>query len=122
MSSAAVEQIRQLTQRLEKAQKLVDQGKVHPILNLDGCYFVESNSRQGSGWMVNGECACEDSQNRQDLHHGYCFHRLAVELFKDNPVPAAHDSKPKSRRGKKVDDLETPAKQTIEQQLAELGV
>jgi hypothetical protein len=88
MASAALDQIRQLSDRLTRAEDLVKQGKVHPILNLEGCYFVESQSKQGAGWAVNGECQCPDAQHRANIHHGYCVHRLAVCLVQEAMAPA----------------------------------
>ena len=31
---------------------------------------------------------CPDAQQRVDMHHGWCKHKLAVELFKDTQEQA----------------------------------
>ena len=75
-----VQQIEYLHQRLEKAREIVADGKVYPVLNQDGHYVVQASDGQGF-YAVNAECCCQDSQHRTEVHHGWCKHRLAVELY-----------------------------------------
>ena len=74
-----VQQIESLYQRLERARQLA----VHPIVGQEGHYAVEAS--KGGFYLVNGGCSCQDAQHRIELHHGWCKHKLAVELFKESP-------------------------------------
>jgi len=78
-----VTQIESLYKRLEKAREIVAGGKVHPVLNLDNHYAVESSKGDGF-YLVNGVCSCPDAQEREDIHKGWCKHKLAVEIFKES--------------------------------------
>jgi hypothetical protein len=78
-----VKQIESLYQRLEKARSIFAGGKVHRILGLEDHYAVESSKSDGF-YQVNGLCTCMDAQHRTDVHHGWCCHKLAVELFKES--------------------------------------
>jgi hypothetical protein len=78
-----VKQIESLYARLEKARVIAASGKVHPIVGMDEHYTVESS--KGDFYLVNGTCTCIDAQQRIDVHHGWCKHKLAVELFKETP-------------------------------------
>ncbi len=75
-------QIEGLSQRLEKAIQIVDDGKVKPVKGMDGNYVVECSSSDGF-YLVNGECTCPDSKQRGEQHDGWCKHNLAVEVFKE---------------------------------------
>jgi hypothetical protein len=97
-SISPIRQIKFLYARLEKAREIVAAGKVHPIVGMDKHYAVESS--KGDFYLVNGTCTCIDAQQRADLYHGWCKHKLAVELFKETPKeepPKA--SKKASRNG-----------------------
>src|ERR671919_332131 len=82
-----VKQIESLYQRLEKARSIFAAGKVHRILGLDEHYVVESSKGDGF-YQVNGICTCMDAQHRTEVHHGWCCHKLAVELFKEQEALA----------------------------------
>jgi hypothetical protein len=77
-----VKQIESLYARLEKARTIFAGGKVHRILGLEGHYAVESSKGDGF-YQVNGICTCMDAQHRTEVHHGWCCHKLAVEIFKE---------------------------------------
>jgi hypothetical protein len=78
-----VRQIESMYQRLEKARSIYAAGKVHPIVGLDGQYAVECSRIDDGMYLVNGTCTCIDAQQRIDIHHGWCKHKLSVELFKE---------------------------------------
>ena len=108
-----VQQIEGLSQRLTKAHQIVTQGKVKPVLGMDNHYVVESSTGDGF-YLVNGECTCQDSKQRTELHNGWCKHNLAVELVKDlssNEVKEEQgeaEDKDKPNEGAKVkDDIES---------------
>jgi hypothetical protein len=79
--------IEALHQRLEKARQLVADGKVQPIIGHDKHYVVQAS--RGGVYVVNSECPCPDAQQRTDVHRGWCKHKLAVELVKENAVDAS---------------------------------
>ena len=66
--------------RLARAQEFVDEGRVHPVANLPDHFVVEG---ENAWYVVNGECVCEDSQYRQPLHNGWCKHRIAASLYRE---------------------------------------
>ena len=76
MEVTPVVQIEALAERLEKAREIV--GQVSPVLGLDDHYVVSGN---GGHYLVNGHCSCPDARYRQDLHKGWCKHRLAVCIY-----------------------------------------
>jgi hypothetical protein len=78
-----VKQIDALYARLEKAREIVATGKVHPIVGMEGHYAVECSGIDDGMYLVNGICTCVDAQQRTNLHHGWCKHKLAVELFRE---------------------------------------
>jgi hypothetical protein len=78
-----IQQIESLYARLGKARAIASAGKVHPIVGVNEHYVVESS--KGGYYLINGECTCVDAQQRTDLHHGWCKHKLAVELCKETP-------------------------------------
>ena len=102
-----IRQIELLSERLERARQLVSDGKVHTVLNQDGHYCVES-STPGAFWLVNGECGCPDAVERTDIHRGFCKHRLAVELFKEQLANTdAKTTKRKTKKQQTEDDVES---------------
>jgi hypothetical protein len=90
-----VKQIESLYARLEKARSIYAAGKVHPIVGMEGHYAVECSRIDGGMYLVNGTCTCIDAQQRVDVHHGWCKHKLSVELFKETlgkETPAPSES------------------------------
>src|ERR671918_163449 len=81
-SVSPVQQIESLYQRLEKARSIYAAGEVHKVLGIDEHYVVESSKGDGF-YLVNGICTCMDAQHRTEVHHGWCCHKLAVEIFKE---------------------------------------
>ena len=88
-----VKQIEATSQRLEKARGIYAAGKVHRILGLDQQYVVQSSTGDGF-YQVNGVCTCQDAQHRTEVHHGWCCHKLAVELLKEQTASDPKVSKP----------------------------
>jgi hypothetical protein len=114
-----VKQIESLYQRLEKARSIYAAGRVHPILGLDQHYAVESSKGDGF-YQVNGVCTCQDAQHRTELHHGWCCHKLAVEIYKEQEAKATtktNTAPPESDRSldDKLEDLYPKAKPTNSQ-------
>jgi predicted nucleic acid-binding Zn finger protein len=87
-----VKQIEALHERLEKARQIVAEGKVHPIVGISSEWVVQG--REGY-YLVNGACTCVDSLERSEIHHGWCKHKLAVEIYKGNPDPKARAKREK---------------------------
>jgi hypothetical protein len=94
-----VAQIRALHDRLTRAEELVASNKVHSIIGMDNYYAVESS--KGDYYLVNGSCSCPDSEYRDELHKGWCKHKLAAVVYTeqqalaDNPKAAKAASKAK---------------------------
>jgi hypothetical protein len=109
-----VKQIESLYQRVEKVRSIYAAGKVHRILGLDGQYAVESSKGDGF-YQVNGTCTCIDAQQRVDVHHGWCKHKLSVELFKEQIA-----SDPKVRKASSKADTTTETERTLEDKLEDL--
>ena len=104
-----VKQIESLYSRLEKARGITASGKVHPIVGMDEHYAVESS--KGDLYLVNGTCTCIDAQQRTDIHHGWCKHKLAVELLRETPKEETPNaSKKTSRNGSSPKDEELESK------------
>jgi hypothetical protein len=78
-----IKQIELLNARLEKARIIYAAGKVHPIVGMEGHYAVECSRIDDGMYLVNGTCTCVDAQQRTDVHHSWCKHKLAVELLKE---------------------------------------
>ena len=72
-----------LSARLERAEQLMSEGKVHPCRDMENVFYVESSSKNGGFYSVNGKCDCPDAQQREEITKGWCKHRLAVELYKE---------------------------------------
>jgi|GEM_PF-1786225 len=110
-----VQQIESLYQRLEKARQLVANGKVHPVIGQEAHHVVQAS--KGGFYLVNGTCTCPDAQQRDDVHKGWCKHKLAVEVLKAAPADA---EKPKS--GKRAKSAATTADESdrLEREIAEL--
>jgi hypothetical protein len=120
-----VKQIESLYARLEKARTIFAGGKVHRILGLEDHYAVESSKGDGF-YQVNGICTCMDAQNRTELHHGWCCHKLAVEIFKDQqaiadtPQVAKAAKKPALSNVQGATTAPPESDRTLEDQLADL--
>ena len=80
--SNIITSITALSVRLERAEKLMAEGKVHPDEYIVNTFRVESSSSNGSYYTVNGKCDCPDAVQREDIHKGWCKHKLAVELYR----------------------------------------
>lgn len=80
---STVQLITKLAERLEKAKALVEDGCVHPITGEPNNYVVESERDVGTYYHVNGVCTCPDFQHRGKEIAGWCKHKLAVELMKE---------------------------------------
>ncbi len=87
-----VKQIEQLNQRLEKARQIVAEGKVNPIIGKDNHYTIEGCD---GFYLVNDTCSCPDAEHRNELHQGWCKHRLSVELYKEIQDEAKTKAEPK---------------------------
>jgi hypothetical protein len=109
-----VKQIESLYARLEKARSIFAAGKVHKILGLEEHYVVESSKGDGF-YQVNGICTCLDAQHRTEVHHGWCAHKLAVEIFKEQQAIADN---PRVAKSTKVTTPESD--RTLEDQLEDL--
>jgi hypothetical protein len=103
-----VQQIESFYARLEKARIITASGKVHPIVGLDEHYVVESSN--GDFYLVNGTCTCVDAQQRTDLHHDWCKHKLAVELCKETHKADTPKVTRKARTASPESDAELEAK------------
>jgi len=111
-----IQQIESMYQRLEKARGIYAAGKVHRILGLDQQYVVESSTGDGF-YQVNGVCTCQDAQHRTEIHHGWCCHKLAVELLKEQQASDPKVSKPTTSESErsledKLEDLYPKARPT----------
>jgi hypothetical protein len=80
INTNALVQARGVRDRLNRAEVLVAEGKVHPVRGMEDHYIVQSS--KGDVYLVNGSCPCSDAQFRAEFH-GWCKHKLAVELFKE---------------------------------------
>jgi len=82
-----VHQIENLTTRLEKARQIAKKRKIFPVYNKEEHYVVRTDDGKGF-YIVNAEGCCNRDHQQVDLLQGYCEHRLAVELFKEDQEPA----------------------------------
>ena len=103
-----VAQIESLYKCLEKARQLVAEGKVHPVVGMDGHYVVLGTAGY---YMVNGVCTCPDARERADIHKSWCKHKLAVELHKDTPQELAEN--PKGRKGRAAATGDAPSDEEL---------
>ena len=104
-TQTAISPIEALNVRLEKARSIVSEGKVHPIVGMEGHYAVECSRMDGSMYLVNGTCTCVDAQQRVDVHHGWCKHRLAVELYKEQEASRPEEAPVDEELERKIADL-----------------
>jgi hypothetical protein len=75
-----IRQIEALAARLEKARAIVAEGKVHPIAGMEDHYAVIGTA---GAYIVNGECNCPDAAQRVEMHWGFCKHRLATLIYRE---------------------------------------
>ena len=113
-----VKQIESLYQRLEKARSIFAAGKVHPIVGMEDHYAVECSRIDSGMYLVNGTCTCVDAQQRTDLHHGWCKHKLAVEIFKEQQAIA--DTPKVAKATNKANNGTSPTDPDLEAKIAEL--
>jgi hypothetical protein len=116
-----VKQIESLYARLEKARSIYTAGKVHKVLGIDEHYVVESSKGDGF-YLVNGICTCMDAQHRIEIHHGWCCHKLAVELFKEQQAEALSEEKGLGESPKVPKAVTAPPEsdRSLEDQLSDL--
>lgn len=86
--------IEALAARLERAKEIVAKGDIWPISepgNKNGeeagqRFACHSQSNPEIVYLVDEEgCTCPDFQ-RQNLHQGWCKHRLAAEILKESEL------------------------------------
>jgi hypothetical protein len=87
-----IAQIRALHDRLLKAESLVTENKIHPVVNMPDHYVVNGTA---GFYIVNGSCCCNDAANRNELIKGHCKHRLAALLYAEQ---VAQGESPKATR------------------------
>ena len=79
--ASPIPQIETMNMRLEKARKIVAEGKVFPVRNKKHQYVVFAPHMEKRLIIVNAEGCCTNRQRGIDLLEDYCEHRLAVDLF-----------------------------------------
>lgn len=93
--------IEALSARLEKGKEIVAKGDIWPISepgNEDGGgagqrFACRSQSNPEIVYLVDEEsCSCPDFQ-RQNLHLGWCKHRLAAEILKESKLKGKEGEK-----------------------------
>ena len=82
-----VHQIENLATRLEKARQIAKKRKIFPVYNKEDHFVVRTDDGKGF-YIVNAEGCCKRDHQQVDLLQGYCEHRLAVELFKEDQEAA----------------------------------
>jgi predicted nucleic acid-binding Zn finger protein len=93
-----IARIKALRDRLVKAEELVQEEKVHPVMGMPGYCVVEGSNEH---YLVNQTCHCPDFVHRTDLIETYCKHRLAAMLYaEEHPQPLD-----KEELERKVNDL-----------------
>jgi hypothetical protein len=117
-----IKQIESMYARLEKARSIYAAGKVHPIVGMEGHYAVECSHIDDGVYLVNGTCTCIDAQQRTDVHHGWCKHKLAVELFKEQSLhDEADDPKvAQANKANKATFVQLEPERSLEDQLEDL--
>ncbi len=82
MTATVVERIEGQAERLEKARRLVQEGKAQPLTPDGSTWAVDSESDPGHRYLVTASgCSCPDYEYRHDEFQ-ICKHMLAVELAK----------------------------------------
>ena len=91
-----VAQIESLYKRLERPRQLVADSRVHPIVGMDGHYTVQGSA--GYYLVICGHeqcsCTCQDYQQRQEVHRGWCKHHIAVAVFQEAQAEAPEHADP----------------------------
>ena len=85
--ASVIKKIEALHCRLQKAQGIVADSRVKPVLGMTEHYVVESSAGEGH-YLVNDTCSCPDAANRSELTDGLCKHKLAVLVYQE--VKEAH--------------------------------
>jgi predicted nucleic acid-binding Zn finger protein len=73
-----ISRIKALRDRLNKAEELVRDGKVHSVVDMLDHWVVEGSHGH---YLVNNNCSCPDFVHRTDLIETYCKHHLAAMLY-----------------------------------------
>jgi hypothetical protein len=102
-----IAQIRALHDRLVKAESLVTEHKVHPVINMPDHYVVEGVA---GFYIVNGSCSCNDATKRNDLIKGHCKHRLAVFLYAEQQAQSDTPKATRKAQAESPEDKELAAK------------
>jgi hypothetical protein len=77
-----IKRLKALRDRLDKAEELVMEYKVHSVVNMPGHYVVEGE--KGTLYIVNESCLCPDFlYHGGELVDGYCKHKLAALLYEE---------------------------------------
>ena len=82
MTNSVIASIEALHCRLKKAQGIVADSRVKPVLGMPDHFTVESSTGTGH-YLVNATCSCPDAANRSELTKGLCKHKLAVLVYQD---------------------------------------
>jgi flavin-binding protein dodecin len=72
--------LKALRDRLDKAEELVRELKVHQVIDMRGHYVVEGEKGH---YIVNDSCLCLDFLHCTELVDGYCKHKLAALLYEE---------------------------------------
>lgn len=75
-----IARIKALRDRLNKAEQLVKNGKVHSVVDMPSHWVVEGSRGH---YLVNESCPCPDFVNRSDIIETYCKHQLAALLYEE---------------------------------------
>jgi hypothetical protein len=81
-------------------------------------YAVECSRIDSGMYLVNGTCTCVDAQQRTDLHHGWCKHKLAVEIYKEQQAIAENPQVANAINKASTSSLES--ERTLEDRLSDL--
>ena len=77
-----IDRIDAVSARLARARDIVAAGLVEDLGN--GVFIVSSQHGRDYYIVDQHGCSCPDVQNRYDLTGGWCKHRLAVAIVKEN--------------------------------------
>jgi hypothetical protein len=80
-TTSVISKIDAVHARLERARAIVDAGLVEDLGN--GVFIVSSQRGREHYTIDEHGCNCPDVQNRYELTNGWCKHRLAVAIVKE---------------------------------------
>ena len=80
----SMKQIQGLAERLAEAAGIVEAGQIEPMEDLIGAWYCTSPTAHYVV-MPDGRCNCPDYEYHQDLHGGWCKHRIAAHLVGSAP-------------------------------------